>query len=179
MKPESDQMKKDAAHGICEEKAFATFFKANAKILTNYLYYKFGNADQASDMAQDAFIKLWENCANVPPEKAKSYLYTVANNGSLNQIAHQKVVLSYAQKSNVSGTTLESPEFVMEEQQFQIKLQNAINNLSETQRAAFLLHRIDGKKYAEIAAVLGIGIKAVEKRISGALVSLRKEIGPL
>jgi RNA polymerase sigma factor (sigma-70 family) len=172
-------MEKNAAKGICEELIFASFFKSNAKILANYLYYKFGNAEQANDIAQDAFIKLWENCGNVPPEKAKSFLYTVANNATLNQIAHQKVVLGYAKKSNPSHSTSEDPQFIMEEAQFHDKFQNAINNLSEAQRTAFLLNRIDGKKYSEIAAILGIGIKAVEKRISGALSSLRKEIDHL
>ena len=52
---------------------------------------------------------------------------------------------------------------------------NAIQNLNETQRVAFLMHRIDGKKYAEIAAELEISVKAVEKRIHLALVELRKE----
>ncbi|HMI07773.1 MAG TPA: sigma-70 family RNA polymerase sigma factor [Flavobacterium sp.] len=172
-------MEKNASNGICEERAFASFFKTNAKILANYLYYKFGNFEQANDMAQDAFIKLWENCGNVPPEKAKSFLYTVANNATLNQIAHQKVVLEYVKNSGSEHPTSESPEFIMEEDQFKVKLQNAIGNLSEAQRTAFLLHRIEGKKYAEIGEMLGIGIKAVEKRISGALVSLRKEIDGL
>lgn len=169
-------MEKEAHKGICAENIYAAFFKANVKSLTNYLYYKFGNVDQASDMAQDAFIKLWENCANVPPEKAKSFIYTVANNATLNQIAHQKVVLRYAQNSDSGSVTSESPEFILEEKQFKVKLQNAIANLSEAQRTAFLMNRIDGKKYAEIATILEISVKAVEKRIHGALVSLRKEI---
>ena len=170
-------MEENKPNSICEERLFASFFKTNAKILANYLYYKFGNADIAHDMAQDAFIKLWENCANVSPEKAKSFLYTVANNASLNQIAHQKVVLNYAKSANSDRHSPENPEFVLEEQQFKIKLQNAIERLSEGQRTAFLMNRIDGKKYTEIADILNISVKAVEKRISGALVSLRKEIG--
>jgi len=170
-------MEKNAPNGICEERLFASFFKANAKILANYLYYKFGNADVAHDVAQDAFIKLWENCANVPPEKAKSYVYTVANNASLNQIAHQKVVLNYAKGVVPNRHSPENPEFVLEEAQFKTKLERAIAQLSEGQRTAFLMNRIDGKKYSEIAEMLNISVKAVEKRISGALVSLRKEIG--
>jgi RNA polymerase sigma-70 factor (ECF subfamily) len=140
------------------------------------MYYKFGNAEKANDVAQEAFIKLWENCANVPVEKAKSYLYTIANNSALNKIAHQKVVLAYAKNATVPKHTSESPEYIMEEQEFKVKLQTAIENLTETQRTAFLMHRIDGKKYQEIAETLDISVKAVEKRISGALVSLRKEI---
>ncbi|KQS47317.1 MULTISPECIES: RNA polymerase sigma factor [Flavobacterium] len=161
---------------ICEEIVFSDFFRSHAKTLRNYLLYKFGNEEQANDMCQEAFVKLWENCANVPVGKARSFLYTVANNATLNQIAHQKVVLNYVKKESSSQHTNESPEFILEEEQFKKKLERAIQNLSESQRTAFLLNRIDGKKYSEIAILLDISVKAVEKRIHGALVSLRQEI---
>lgn len=164
--------------GMCDESLFARFFKANAKVVTHYLYYKFGNLEMATDTAQEAFIKLWENCGKVPPEKAKSYVYTVAGNAALNEVAHQKVVLRYAQSSTPKNET-HSPEFLAEEAEFKDRLQRAIDNLSEAQRTAFLLNRIDGKKYVEIADMLGITVKAVEKRISGALSCLRQEIDTL
>ncbi|MUV03567.1 sigma-70 family RNA polymerase sigma factor [Flavobacterium rakeshii] len=169
-------MKNNSISNICEELLFSNFFKTHVKTLKNYLYYKFGDEERAEDVTQEAFIKLWENCANVPPEKAKSFIYTVANNASLNHIAHQKVVLEYAKKHNGPTSSSESPEFIMEEDQFKIKLQKAIASLSEAQRTAFLMHRIDGKKYYEIAEILDISVKAVEKRIHGALLQLRKEI---
>jgi RNA polymerase sigma-70 factor (family 1) len=162
--------------GICEELVFSNFFKANVKSLRNYLYYKFGNEEKANDVTQESFIKLWENCQNVPPEKAKSFIYTIANNASLNEIAHQKVVLKYAQNNNRNDRTNLNPEFLIEEQQFKDKLEKAIAKLTEGQRTAFLLHRIEGKKYHEIAAMLDISVKAVEKRIHGALLALRSEI---
>ncbi len=162
--------------GICDENLFSAFFKNNVKSLRNYLYFKFGNEEQSNDMAQEAFIKLWENCSDVPPEKAKSFLYTVANNASLNQIAHQKVVLNYSKNNSLTDRTNISPEFIIEEDEFKVKLEKAIANLTEGQRTAFLLNRIEGKKYAEIAVMLDISVKAVEKRIHGALISLRANI---
>jgi RNA polymerase sigma-70 factor (family 1) len=169
-------MSEDSFSETCNEIVFTRFFKSHAKSLRNFLFYKFGNQDKAEDMAQEAFIKLWQNCASVPLEKAKSYLYTVANNSSLNEIAHQKVVLQYEKNYGGSEKTNENPEFILEEKQFQSKLTNAIANLNETQRVAFLMHRIDGKKYSEIATELDISVKAVEKRIHIALTELRKEI---
>lgn len=169
-------MKTNPLSGICEELLFSNFFKSHAKALKNYLFYKFGNEEQAEDATQEAFIKLWENCGNVPVEKAKSFIYTVANNTTLNHLAHNKVVLEYSKKSAPATSTPESPEFLMEEEEFKVKLQKAIAGLTEGQRTAFLLHRIDGKKYHEIAEILGISVKAVEKRIHLALLELRKEI---
>lgn len=168
-------MSKEDLSGICKETIFSGFFNSHAKALRNFLYYKFGNEDQAEDVTQEAFIKLWQNCADVPLEKAKSYVYTIANNASLNVIAHQKVVLNYAKSSPNKDRTNESPDFILEEDEFKTKLLTAIEKLNETQRVAFLMHRIDGKKYAEIAAELEISVKAVEKRIHLALLELRKE----
>ncbi len=169
-------MEETNSNGICEELIFSKFFKANVKSLRNYLYFKFGNEEKANDVTQDSFIKLWENCKKVPLEKAKSYLYTIANNASLNEIAHQKVVLKYAQGNTGNDRTNLNPEFLIEEEQFKQKLEKAIDKLTEGQRTAFLLHRIEGKKYHEIAIMLDISVKAVEKRIHGALVSLRTHI---
>lgn len=166
----------DGVPGVCAERIFSSVFKAHARSLRNYLYFRYGNEETAGDIVQEAFVKLWENCASVPFEKAKSYLYTVANNASLNVIAHDKVVLRYAQLKPGKETHSESPDFMMEETEFANKLQSAIDSLSEAQRTAFLLNRIEGKKYHEIAEMLDISVKAVEKRISGALASLRKEI---
>lgn len=160
----------------CNEIVFSKFFKIHAKSLRNFLFYKYGNKDQAEDLTQEAFIKLWQNCASVPIEKAKSYIYTIANNSSLNEIKHQKVVLEYENTFSGSDKTNENPEYLLEEKQFKQKLLKAIENLNETQRVAFLMHRIDNKKYSEIAEELNISVKAVEKRIHLALIELRKTI---
>ncbi|RZJ71472.1 sigma-70 family RNA polymerase sigma factor [Flavobacterium sp.] len=160
----------------CEPNVFARFFKSQEKHLRNFLYYKFGSEEQANDVAQEAFIKLWQNCEKIPFEKAKSYLYTVAFKKSLKAIAHEKVVLRYAKSKVIPIGTNENPEFLMEEDQFKTKLLSAIENLNETQRVAFLMHRIDKLKYAEIAERLGISVKAVEKRIHQAMQSLKQQV---
>jgi len=160
---------------LCKEKIFSDFFKKHARSLRNFLIYKFGNETYAEDISQEAFIKLWQNCVDVPIEKAKSYIYTIANNSTLNSLAHEKVKLNYKKKVSFSDSSNENPEFLMEEKQFKDKLLMAIANLNEPQRVAFLMHRIDGKKYTEIAEALNISVKAVEKRISLALTELRKE----
>lgn len=163
---------------ICEERQFKKIFDAYVSVVRNYIYYRFGDLEKAEDATQEAFVKLWENCAKVSAEKAKSFLFTVANNLSLNQVAHQKVVLKYA-KETQNQVYNESPEFKLREKEFEEKLNRVINNLSEAQRTAFLLNRIEGMKYAEIAHQLGISVKAVEKRIHKALLILRNEIGDI
>lgn len=160
---------------ICDENLFSSIFNRHSKDLHNFLYYKFGDGLNPKDKVQEAFIKLWENCGKITPGKAKSFLFTVANNLMLNEFAHQKVVLKF-QETKPKSTTNETPEFVFEEKEYIAKLQLAISKLTEAQRVAFLLNRIEGKKHKEIAELLNISTKAVEKRIYGALNQLRLEI---
>jgi len=166
-------MKDAERQGICDEIIFTGFFRQHFQVLRNFLYFKFGNDAMADDMAQEAFVKLWQNCAEV--RAPKSFLYTVASNASLNQIAFEKVILKYAE-SHESETDYSNPEFLMEQEEFRDKFDRAIAGLTEAQRTALLLNRIEGKKYREIAEMLGISMKAVEKRIHGALVHMREQI---
>jgi len=170
----SNPLKAEEQLNVCEEQVYKTVFNETSKTIFNYIYYKFGNEEKANDAVQEAFVKLWENCSKVTPEKAKSYLYTVANNLYLNVIKAEKVRLKYA--DSTLKTTNETPEFLMEENQFKEKLDKALNSLPENQRTTFLLNRIDGKKYAEIAEMEGVSVKAIEKRMHLALKSLREKI---
>lgn len=171
-------MNQPLQNNICEDQLFERFYKKHSKNLHDFLYYKFGEHLNPQDKVQEAFIKLWQNCTKVSPEKAKSFLFTTANNLMLNAVAHQKVVLKYT-KIPQKYSTNESPEFVLQEKEYHQKLQNALANLTEAQRVAFLLNRVEGKRFKEIAALLGISTKAVEKRIYGALKKLRKDIDEL
>lgn len=171
-------MEKPLHNNICEEQRFERFYKKHAKNLHDFLYYKFGEHLNPEDKVQEAFIRLWNNCSKVTPDKAKSFLFTTANNLMLNAVAHQKVVLKY-QKLPQKQVTNESPEFVMQEKQYHQKLQNALANLTEAQRVAFLMNRVEGKRFKEIALLLNISTKAVEKRIYGALKKLREDIDGL
>lgn len=170
-------MSNESQNNVCEESVFSTIFKTNSRTVFNYIYYKFGNEEKAHDAVQEAFVKLWENCAKVPPQKAKSFVYTVANNLYLNVIKAEKVRLKYADKS--LKTTNETPQFIMEEDEFRGKLENALNGLPDNQRTTFLLNRIDGKKYKEIAEMEGVSVKAIEKRMHLALKTLREQIDGL
>ncbi|MBZ9777603.1 sigma-70 family RNA polymerase sigma factor [Psychroflexus sp. CAK8W] len=160
----------------CEKSVFSKLHQRYAKDLHDFIYYKFGEEHNPKDKVQEAFLKLWENCKKIVPEKAKSYLFSVANNTTLNVIKHKKVVLNYELNYKQNNSNNQDPQFVLEEKEYLDKYQKAISNLTEEKRAAFLLNRVEGKKHREIAEILGISKKAVEKRIYTALEQLRKEI---
>lgn len=164
-----------ALKSVCDSRVFEELYSSHSKKIYNYIYYKCGNKDQAEDLVQEAYVKMWKNCAKIVYDKARSFLYTVANNMFLNEVAHKKVVLNY-QKLPTKSATNEDPSYLIEEQEFMEKLQNAIADLTEGQREVFLMNRIDGMSYKEIAVTLEISIKAVEKRMHGALLKMREKI---
>lgn len=157
----------------CKESTYKQVFFSESEKLRNFIYYKCGNNEQSRDLVQEAFSKLWENCKKVPPEKAKSYLFTVANNLFLNQVARKKVKLRFESERQES-TEHQSPQFLLEEKEFKARLEEAISSLPEDQRTIFLMNRIDKLKYREIATSMDISIKTVEKKMHLALKALRK-----
>ena len=159
---------------LCNETVFRTVFDSYFKLLRNFLIYKFKNIERAEDVAQNAFVILWENCGKLQPEQAKSFLYTTAIRLSLNMIKHDRIVTTFELQSKPSETHQETPEFLFVETELRRELEKAINDLPEKQRTVFLMNRFDNQSYAEIASVLELSVKAVEKRMHLALLSLRK-----
>jgi len=161
---------------ICNQKVFENIFNSYAKDVKRFLYFKTQDMDLAEDILQDTFVKLWDNCGKVSYDKSKSFLFTVAKNLFFNIKKHEKVVHKY-QKQKPSVNNHETPEFLMIEKEFLIKIEEAIASLPEKQKEVFLLNRIEKKRYKEIAETLGISVKAVEKRMHLALRVMKEKIG--
>lgn len=160
---------------VCKENVFRQIFQSVSNDLYNFLYYKYGDNNHPEDIVQVAFEKLWKNCNQVLPEKAKSFVFTVANNEMLNAIARQKTVLNYKQQK-AEDHDVETPEYLLEEKEYHDRLKKALESLTEDQRSTFLMNRIEGKTHQEIADLLGISRKAVEKRIYTSLNILRQKL---
>ena len=161
---------------LCEESQFNSFYIEQIQAVNNFAYYKCGDKAASLDFVQDAFAKIWENCATIDFNKAKTYLFTTVNNLFLNTVRHRKVVLTHAKDSPYLDKTNLNPEYLLEEEEFKKKLELVISELSDVQREVFLLNRIEDKKYREIAEMLDVSQKTVEKRMSGALKILRERI---
>lgn len=161
---------------LCTEAVFRSVFDAHFKLLRNFLIFRFRNTERAEDTAQNAFVILWENCGILKPEQAKSFLFTTAIRLSLNSIKHDKVVANFELQAKPKSAHEESPEFLLVEGELRRQLEKAINELPEKQRTVFLLNRFENQSYTEIAALLDLSVKTVEKRMHLALVSLRKVI---
>ena len=150
--------------------AFKTLFTKYYKPLLNYCLYRRIDLDIAKDLVQEIFTYVWQSRDKLDPEKSiKSFLYTSVTNKIINHIKHSSsktVQLDEAisDKVNHNTNTIES----------KIDIYSAIDKLPEKLKTVFMLSRIEGFKYSEIAEICDISIKAVEKRMTKALKILRK-----
>ena len=164
----------DRSNDTCHEPVFQRLFKEHARHLRNFLRYKGAEEEQAKDLMQEAFLRLWKACKKVPFHKAKSFLFTVAHNLIVDEQRHLKHVRAYEQLPQTEQDH-QTPDKQLEGEEFKRRMQQAIANLPENQRLVFLMNRVDGLTYAAIAERLGISVKAVEKRMHKALSELRKQ----
>ena len=160
------------------DKEFKQFFDKNFEGLRRYLYYRCGDSDLATDLAQDTLIRLWEK--QIPYEGARtlSLAYKIANDLFISHYRHKQLEQGHRHRLALElDTEGLSPEELMAYEQLQQRYTQAIDAMPEGQREVFLMSRLDGLKYAEIAQRLDLSQKAVEKRMSAALGFLRESLG--
>ncbi|MEM6800929.1 MAG: RNA polymerase sigma-70 factor [Bacteroidota bacterium] len=162
---------------VCEEKTFSEIFKSLSRSIRDYLYFMSGDIKLSEDLVQDIFVKLWNKCKEVPPSKARAFLFAIAKNEFLGQVEKKKVRLRY-KSSIVEQKEKEDPHFQLEAEEFKKRLEDAIEALPEGQREVFLMNRMQEMTYAQIAESLGVSQKAVEKRMSKALKKMRNLLHP-
>ena len=129
----------------------------------------------ATDIAQDSFMKIWEKNLEYNENQIKGLLYKISKELWISQ--YRK--LDSARKFELNLTYEDesiTPEDLLEYDELRVKYEEVLSILPENQREVFLMSRMEDLTYKEIADRLDIGVKAIEKRMSLALRTLRKEL---
>ena len=154
---------------------FQHLFESHFDALRTHIFYRCGDTDLASDLAQEAFMRLWEKRESLHTEHLKALLYKIANDCFVSSYRRKQTRDAYAKYCQVSHVG-ESPHEQMAYEETKQRYVKVLTEMPEGQRVAFLLSRNEELSYAEIAFRLQISVKAVEKRISSALSLLRKNL---
>ena len=162
-----------------DEEAFREMFQAYFPKLCGFAADYIDSVDQARDLVQDIFLKIWDRRENWTVRTSlRSYLYQAVKNRALNEIrrttSEQEAedFLEYTEPTSDSRTAADT--FHMEA--LSENIESAISQLPDRRRRAFLLHRRHGFTYKEIAQIMDISPKTVENHIGRALKSLRKQL---
>ncbi len=153
---------------ICKEDIFKKLFESCQPSVQRFLRSKGLSLEASADLAQDAFVRLWNNCKKVSEDKALSYLFTVANNLIIDSARRDKTKQKYLSGLKINHENMD-PEYQLRMVDFKSKLESTIESMTNGSREVFLMSRFNDMSYKEIAAALDLSVKAVEKRMSIAL----------
>jgi len=142
----------------------------------NFIYFRCGDMELAEDLAQDAFIKLWENRDRVERATLKAYVYKIAQNQAINYKKRQQLFYRFQKQLGIERD-FDTPEKMAEMKEYEDRLQRVIAGLPDGGREVFLMNRLEDLTYQEIADRLGLSVKAIEKRMSKVLKIFRDELG--
>lgn len=156
---------------------FDYFFDKYYQGLCVYAYRMILSKNASEDIVQEFFIKLWEDRKRLTIEtNIKSYFLRSIHNRCLDFLAHRDITEAYRTYQLNHFSQEDIQEYPLLEFELERRLQKAIEALPDGIRETFIMNRIDGLCYQEIADKENVSIKTIEYRISKALSLLRKDL---
>jgi RNA polymerase sigma-70 factor, ECF subfamily len=160
-----------------DEGAFDSVFREHYAHLVRMAESVVRERALAEEIAQEVMLELWRRRESLKVEQTfRAYLIRSTRNRALNHIRHERIVAREAAYAALESPSSPSAEEEVLGVELERAVRNAIGGLPANCREVFQLSRQQGLKYAEIAAVLEISVKTVEKRMGQALAELRERL---
>ena len=159
--------------------AYDAFLKDQWPSLVRYLFTFVHNTDDAKDIAQEAFARLWEQRSGIKPDSSiRAYLYQIARNQAINELRtrerHHRLNVQHAEEH----APVRTPARELETEELRQVVEHAIEALPERRREAFILAHLQSMPHREIAEFMGISLNTVGNQVSSALAQLREALAP-
>ena len=177
---------KDLRHG--NKKTFELIFKTYYRTLCFYAERIVGEKDAAEEIVSDFFLKLWENCNRIHiTVSLQAYLYKGVYNNCLKYLEQIKIWHKYRDHAQYVAENQDlfmsyddnHPLAILLSEETVVEIEHAIDALPAQCKEVFLLLRMDGLSYQEVAEKLGISINTVRTQITRAITKLRESLGNL
>lgn len=170
------------------EEAFAQIVARYRNPITNYLYRFLNDYEEAVDLAQETFVRVYYALERYHTEYAFStYIYRIATNLAISEIRKRKrrrlFSLTGLFQSEEENETEFQPtdekslpdEDLIEDEKSRV-IAKAIATLPDKYRAPIVLREVEGKSYEEIAQILQLGLGTTKSRISRARGLLKEKL---
>lgn len=171
-----------------DEAAFGEIMRRYRSPITNYIYRFLNDYEEAVDLAQETFVRVYFALERYHTEYAFStYIYRIATNLAISEIRRRKrrrlvSLTGLFQYDNEEAQDFNPPdekslpdENLIESEQSQT-IARAIATLPEKYRAPIILRDIEGRSYEEIAQIMELGLGTTKSRISRARGLLREKL---
>jgi RNA polymerase sigma-70 factor (ECF subfamily) len=166
-----------AAHG--DREAFDVLVERHRRTVYQVCYRFVNNHEDASDLAQDAFVRAWKGLKNFKGQSALStWLYRIAVNVCLNRVSAKTPAMEPIDASDhVADVRIEGAQHAMIREERAVAVRKAIASLPDKQRATLILRTYHDMSHQQIADVLGSSVGAVKANFFHALNNLKKILG--
>ena len=150
--------------------SYNQLFRCYYQPLCQYVYTLLADKDDAEDVVQELFLKLWKDRGKILiTESTSSYLYRMARNMSLNFKRSKIAMESLNENPDLVSLTYE--ENSLETDEFRIALIDCMNRLPKRSKEVLMASRVQGLKQQEIADTFSISVKTIKNML---WISLRK-----
>ncbi|MDR1407000.1 MAG: RNA polymerase sigma-70 factor [Tannerella sp.] len=158
---------------------FETVFRRYYMPLCLYSSGITGRGDVAEEVVQEVFYSIWKERENIRIlHSVKSYLYGAVRNLSLRYLetpsTRERRLENLPDGDCPAGEP--SPHEILEYRELEHLIHATLNKLPERRMQIFKMHRLEGKKYKEIAGYFSLSVKTVEAEMTKAYKTLRREI---
>lgn len=162
-----------------DEQAFELLFRKYYLKLRSFVNKFLHDQEEAEEIVEEVFVRIWENRQSIDPDNSLvSYMFKTAQNLSLNAIRKKKTisrsieVLQAEYADNIYSYSSEDHHVF----ELEANIASAIEKIPARSKEVFMLSRMSGLKYDQIAHKLNISIRTVEVHISKALKILRVQL---
>lgn len=176
--PERDDRTLVQAVQAGDKNAFDEIVERHRRAVYQVCYRFVNNHEDASDLAQETFVRAWKGLAAFKGESALStWLYRIAVNVCLNRVSARRLEVEPLDSDRFVDTRTELPGASLFRQERADAVRQAIAELPEKQRATLILRAYHEMSHQEIADVLGSSVGAVKANFFHALANLKKILG--
>ena len=158
--------------------AFRCLVEAHQARVVGTISKMLGSDAEAEDLAQQVFIRIWKSAPRYQPTaKFTTWLFRITRNLVFNELRRKRHFVDQADEMPEPAERRDQePDKVLMEGELQSAIQNAIDQLPESQRLAIIMRRYEGMAYEEIAAVMGTTVPAVKSILFRARAELRERL---
>jgi len=174
---DDDTLMQSVAAG--DEVAFRRLVARWEQPVFRFLVHMLGSVEEAEDLAQDTFLKVWDEARRYRPDgKFRSWLLRIAGNRARSALRRRKILrwVSFDLASHDRSAPDDDPARGLERQETAARVRAAVAALPDRQREAVVLKRFEGLSYKEIAEVMQTTVPGVESLLQRAAAGLRARL---
>ncbi|MDD4989275.1 MAG: sigma-70 family RNA polymerase sigma factor [Candidatus Pacebacteria bacterium] len=164
--------------------AFEILVQRHLKLVYNFVYQLSGNADEANDITQEVFVKIWKNLKKFDPKQNfRTWIFSIARNTTIDYFRKKKSIpfgdMEIGEDTSFEDSLADDemlPDEVFEQKEIGTFLEKTLQTLSLEERTIILLHDKEDLTFEEMGKILHKPMNTVKSQYRRAIINFRKHI---